>query len=409
MATLKAAYITLGRSTPKGMARPLPIICVLQPRMGAALGLRGSRDPDPDGAVLKMICSALDQRWGEFTKRRGGTVPTGVTDVGIFIPWASLPMSPMDASGQPLANYPQRSPHEQSLFEEALHGLHVLYASRLTTVWMLLPPPPPPSPPQSGGAALSVSGACGVYGEAWPRYLQLLATISKVSNHSDASAWPQLLELGLSTDGVERGRASQEKVTRAAPPEPLAFCNGHLHGCLQQEWEPLSRQYVDVLSSLLCGVEELDYRRCGWGDDEASRLAVVLPLCGRLKRLLLSQNQIGDIGVTNLASALSTCKLPYLELLALDNNVIGDAGAWALFRRMSPDEHTDASPLHSIRGLTLANNELSDASVMGLTGTLSALRACKRLDLEGNAATKATLSSVKKALKKAKRRVQKIA
>jgi hypothetical protein len=166
----------------------------------------------------------------------------------------------------------------------------------------------------------------------------------------------------------------------------------------------------DLICHALMGVEELDFRRCGWGDEEASWLAVVLPLCGRLKRLILSGNHIGNAGASALAGALSSPNLQTLELLALDNNEIGDAGASALFQRMSPNDDPDLSRgehqviLHELKTLTLSNNELNDASVTALSGAVvgGALRGCKKVALDGNPASKAAVKAVKKALKKKK-------
>ena len=163
------------------------------------------------------------------------------------------------------------------------------------------------------------------------------------------------------------------------------------------------RQYAEALNAMLCHAEELDFRRCGWTDDDAIRLAAVLPLCGRLKRLHLSQNRIGDVGMSHVAGALAAPALQALEVLALDNNEVGDTGGWELIRRVSLDDSAHAT-LPALKTLALANNELSDACVVGLTAALmaGALRACKKIELSGNAVTKANLALVRKALKKAK-------
>ena len=180
-------------------------------------------------------------------------------------------MSPLDPrTGKPLAGSLQRTPQQLALFEEvcgsllhaassqppsitlsldptprnstvthaqALRELYILYASSLTTVWTVAAPLPPPT--SLAGAAVT-STIC--FGEAWPLYLQQLSALIKLPNHSDTSAWPQLLELGYSgggADGERRMGASQEKVARAAPLEPLAFYKGHVHGELPNSSEIL--------------------------------------------------------------------------------------------------------------------------------------------------------------------------
>ena len=95
-----------------------------------------------------------------------------------------------------------------------------------------------------------------------------------------------------------------ERVYRPAPPEPLLFCAGHKYGSI-----PGSGSVAESLTAnvgrMLAGIEQLDYRRCGWGDEEASWLAVVLPMCANLKRLLLTGNQIGNAGGFNITRRLA--------------------------------------------------------------------------------------------------------
>lgn len=241
------------------------------------------------------------------------------------------------------------------------------------------------------------------YSSAWPDYLRIASTLVKPSNISDMNAWPQLLILGEDPDGVKFGRAEQEKAPRPAPPEPLSFSPGHTLGHLDKSSKLIVSGLPSVICDALAGIEELDYRRCNWGDEEAAWLAVVLPLCGRLKRLLLSCNRISDAGVTALSGALSSRNMQTLELLALDNNEIGDIGASALFQRMSPDGESEVI-LRELKTLSLSNNALGDASVTALSGAIGggALRGCKKVALDGNPASKATVKAVKKALKKNK-------
>jgi hypothetical protein len=393
--SLRAIYSTIDKGVAKGMSRPLPIICILHPRM--RLGLSGAHHPDPDGRYLETIVKALDARWAEFTRRRGGSQSTGVTDLGVFFEWSSLYMQPDDeppngggGSGRG-GQQQRRTEHEDRVFEAALPEVHTLFAHRLTTVWML----------HEGVAEERFGPLDLVYSSAWPNYLHMLASLIKPSNIADTNAWPQLLRFGKDADGVQLGRAEQERVPRAAVAEPLAFCSGHkLHG-LDGHSELLEGQWAEATAAIFAGAEELDFRRCNWGDEEVSWLSVVLPLCGRLKRLLLAGNRIGNLGASALAGSLSNPNLASLEMLTLDNNAIGDAGASALFQRMSPNEF-DEVILHELKQLSLANNELNDDSVLALSGAVmgGALRGCKKVILDGNPATKATVKGVKKALKK---------
>ena len=438
---------------------PLPIVCVIHPRMGSALAADGAQHPDEHGSLLELLVKTLDARWSEFTTRRNGKSriePTGVTDLGILLEWSSLYMQPLDAAGR-CPKSKQRTSHQRAVFAEALEGLHTFYASVLTTVWMVMPPPAAGAPTVTdlvaGGGSATTSAAAepsaaagpiaeqplpseaSVYTEAWPAYLHSLATTAKPSSlAAAASPWPQLLEIHQAPTGAGGGAGASagvgggsvmaevggsswaltqlpgavcesEKVGRPPPAEPLAFHKGHLYGHLAGAGSAMLRLQLQAVScALLGGLEELDFRRCGWGDSEACRLAVVLPLCARLKRLMLSSNRIGSVGAAALATALGHSTLSTLELLALDNNAIGDAGAAALFQRMTPTEDAEAN-LAKLKTLTLANNELSDAAVLGLMGNVTggALYSCSKLDLEGNPVSKASLGALKKAHKKAKK------
>ena len=272
-------------------------------------------------------------------------------------------------------------------------------------------------------------------------FLYLLATLIKPSNLNELLQWPQLLDL---SGGTEDASA----VCRRAPCEPLTFHSGHEHGACLGAAGLVATQYPEALCAMLAGVEELDFRRCNWSDEEAAWLATILPLCGRLQRLHLSGNQIGNAGACALANAVSapldllhtalsgaqitralrtphptdgwspflTCLLAFgwqisngalrsLKMLSLDNNDIGDTGASALFTALSPGEGDAELPVKDLKALTLNNNAINDSSALALAGAISSsntLAGCK-VNLDGNPATKVSRKAVKKALKKAKK------
>ena len=82
---------------------------------------------------------------------------------------------------------------------------------------------------------------------------------------------------------------------------------------------------------LLNDVGELNYNKLNWGDDEARRLAIVLPMCVSLRVLHLTGNgRIGDEGMAALAHACGAGAAPKLAELRLGGNSIGDDGLRAL-------------------------------------------------------------------------------
>ena len=293
----------------------------------------------------------------------------------------------------------RRTPHEHAVFHDALAGVHTLFAHKLTTVWMI-----PEGQHTVGPKEVK-------YKEAWPSFLYLVATMIKPVNISEVGAWPQVLDLGgaVSTTAVPvpNGHYEQERICRRAPCEPLTFFDGHEHGHCIGSTPMVAAQYREALYAMLAGVEELDFRKCGWGDEEAAWMALAMPLCGRLQRLLLSGNAIGNTGASAIAGALASGACRNLVILALDNNEIGDAGASSLFQCLSPtDGSTETGgqrPLSELKTFTLANNSISDSSIAALAGaiTVGALKGCK-VNLDGNPATKVSRKAVKKALKKCK-------
>ena len=73
------------------------------------------------------------------------------------------------------------------------------------------------------GGVDSVTGL-GYHDKGWPSFEYRLAMMIKVSNDSDLSDWPQVLDLG------KQGDAQWKNLARAAPAEPLAFFGGHEYG-----------------------------------------------------------------------------------------------------------------------------------------------------------------------------------
>ena len=53
----------------------------------------------------------------------------------------------------------------------------------------------------------------------------------------------------------------------------------------------------------LAGTRELDFENAGWGSVEASRLALLMPACGQLRKLSLQRNEIGHEGVRAIVHA----------------------------------------------------------------------------------------------------------
>ena len=189
--------------------------------------------------------------------------------------------------------------------------------------------------------------------------------------------------------------APAERILKPPPADPKAFFPEHPLGALTDA-AAVAILHERWTYAVLAPLEELDFSRSGWADEEACELALVLPVCCRLQRLKLQGNQIGSVGASALAAALTdSATLSTLKMLALDNNVIGDAGAASLFQVPGPE----------LKTLTLLNNEITEASVGPLAKVhvpAGALKGAAKIALEGNPCSKKSRKDVKKALKKRK-------
>ena len=97
---------------------------------------------------------------------------------------------------------------------------------------------------------------------------------------------------------------------------------------------------------------------------------------GEATRLDYRSLQWTDADVVKLCGAIATGKLVKLEILALGDNQIGDAGVAALA------EVVDKMP--QLKELYLNSNQIGDASVAALAEAAGKLSQLKQLDLDGN-------------------------
>jgi len=96
--------------------------------------------------------------------------------------------------------------------------------------------------------------------------------------------------------------------------------------------EMVNRLFEAEFNKRMGGVTVLQYGSLKWTDKAAVAVSKVIAT-GALKKLEtldLSNNQIGDAGVTALAEAAGKGTLPQLKQLVLKYNQIGDAGVTAL-------------------------------------------------------------------------------
>ena len=110
------------------------------------------------------------------------------------------------------------------------------------------------------------------------------------------------------------GRVPPEHpVNFAARLAQKVFTNG------KSDCELVAKLYAETLVNTIGYAEELSFH-CGWGDEEAERLAAVLPFAANLTKLDLHANpRIGSRGCDALASALESGAVPHLKIIQFDS------------------------------------------------------------------------------------------
>jgi len=345
----------------KGKTRLLPIITVLHPN--SSPHAKGAH-PDPDGTILSTVCEALDDRWDQFTRKRGTGGDSGVADMGVFFDWIAL-------------DKPAKGP--------TLSSFALFYAHELTTVWMI---------PELKDACTKELSYTNGWSIAEHRLATLLKSTSDLSGY--AGPWPQLLDLSEDIDSEHN-----EQIHRPSPSEPLAFRPRHEFGAAtyaegEDEQKGVSDMWRESLLEMLASSQKLTFSRLGWGDVDSSRLALLLPLGSQVQELHLAFNNIGDQGLIMLAQRLPRMK--ELKVLNLSGNKIGDPGASRLSGAL-----TDGGDIaRTLVNLDLGQNHIGDKGALTIAAAVSgaAATALKKLNMKGNPVSPAAKKSVAKALKK---------
>jgi hypothetical protein len=198
---------------------------------------------------------------------------------------------------------------------------------------------------------------------------------------------------------AKRGYVAPAAASTAAPPplrpppSPLAFHPSHELGALQwtlpSDREHAAPLYTQLLFEQLGSLRSLDFTGLDWGEQEATALAAVLPVCGQLHSLSLASNRLGDSALVALAAPLAA--LPALSTLSFALNRVGDAGIIALARALAagsmPPPRRGASVLGGspLAQLNLSENDIGDP---GLDAISTAMQ-------EGHLASLATLQLFK--------------
>ena len=109
--------------------------------------------------------------------------------------------------------------------------------------------------------------------------------------------------------------------------EPRAFCAALETKTFTNnaDMSMVQEKYTSTFHETFSEVLQLHFGGLGWGDEEAEALAEVLPFCKVAKGLALFGNQIGDVGVQALASAVADGAMANLKIIYIGDDSFGDA------------------------------------------------------------------------------------
>jgi hypothetical protein len=323
-------------------------------------------------------------------------------DVAVFYDFSSMHQKCRGADGEPgprvlgfadsEAGAVGRLPAEDALFKEALGSLGVLYSHPHTHVWMLTEFPPDYDDPRryrrSGNVAPYMKrGWC--YCEAsWAGMVKCSHMCLDLGQARLASDEVEPDWEGILIDCVARRKAP---VLPSVLEEELAskhFTNG------KDDRPAVAMLNAKGFAERFGAVKHLDYDGLYWAEDEAKAVASVIAsgAAPKLRKLELSEDDIGDEGTRALAKALPSAMA--LKELDLNTCGIGDNGVRALAGVLPS--------LTAIKDLDLSEYyRIGNEGVLALAKALPSLTALKKLNLGDNKIGDEGARALAKALPKA--------
>jgi Leucine-rich repeat (LRR) protein len=91
---------------------------------------------------------------------------------------------------------------------------------------------------------------------------------------------------------------------------------------------------------------------------------------GNLEQLFLCENQIGDEGMKSLSSAIASGSMGKLEKLSLRFNNIGEAGMKSFAKAIKPSTENPMGSLRTLTNLHIDNNHIGDAGMVAFAEAL---------------------------------------
>jgi hypothetical protein len=327
--------------------------------------------PDPAGHNLRLIASGLQPLLRFLSGRR----------VAVFYDYCCIHQKCRAADGTPQSRLVQsqpgqspavgRIPAEDELFQQALGSLGMLYSHPHLYVFMITAFPPdyedPAAYTRSGNVAPYFDRGWCFCESSWAMGVKSsdkLLDLGK-ENNLDVMEWHTVRELCAIGRKVPLLPADFD-----AQMQTKGFTNG------STDRPRVAALYRSCFDARFNEATTLDYRKLRWGVIEAEGVARLLRMgvARWLAVLILSQNQIGDLGAQHLASALPFART--LQELHLDSNSIGNSRATALANALPQADR--------LARLGLSGNSIGDAGVRAIAAMLPRAPNLKKLHLGRN-------------------------
>ncbi len=210
----------------------------------------------------------------------------------------------------------ERTPAEVISFGKAMETMGTWYAHRLTTTFIMseLPEGWPKTE-----EARPFFPAGWLRGKGWPTFER---SVSGLVKRASSFSWRRIVDPAVSrggTFGIIHRDAPLPPREFAAELALKVFTNG-------ADCEVVAGLYADTLAGAIGNAKVLEFIGCKWEDEDAERLAAVLPMATRVEEIEIQSSYIGTRGLDALAAAIRGGAAPKLTKLYFDANP-GDGAA----------------------------------------------------------------------------------
>ena len=249
--------------------------------------------PDPHGFTLKSIGNELGKQMGVFNS-------WGFDDVGVFFDWSCVYQDTVDVI---------RTPEQEKEAEKAIESMALLYAHRLTTVYLVTDQRHLDPPRNNRG---------------WPFFEECLTKLFKEApppkryrlpnGVGPTTMWQKVIRIGDDElGGLHQG----------PPLAPTRFLKEMANKVFSKPSDRnlLLSDYRKTISHGFSGLEKLKLARRGWNDADLAEFAVTLKEveCPQVVEMDLSANDMTAKGVEALGVAVKGGAIHSLESLNLSD------------------------------------------------------------------------------------------